>query len=602
MRANLRWPLLVAITDQLAALTATIWCLGFVRDWLFSSVDPYPYSRSLILTVVGFTPLAAMGLQGNPTASDRGRRPRLNGSLLLGGAGLAAAAATLLVRLLSGGGTPPGVGHDVIALGTGIGSADVGTSPLRVLELEYGSLGGWSTALPLACSLFLCIMVVSRGDCARIGAILGAAGWTATVALSTVIGDAMPLGASLSAALCMAGFRRAYGPQAPASRSGSGARLRAALRTGVVGVGVAAALVGGAQVALGGLVARRLAAAGRAVPLNRVSAAMLETTVATEDRTFFQNPGFDPVAMHSALRRDVREGYIVAGGSGITQQLAKILFLSPERTFVRKAAEFAFALELERSLGKRDILALYLSHVDYGLGRRGVVRAAQGYFHTTPDRLTLAEAALLAAYARRPPTTDAEAAAFLPTRATPLARLRTMGSARFGPREIDAAGTVPLDHLIYPYRAAYDRGATASLPASAAGISLCSWLAPSHPDAVPWAAPRLRQAYLAALPALHRLGVRGIEHVGLFADRPARSNAALPSAHAYGLALDIRAFRLGDGRAVAVADHRRRSVARLLLPLVSELRRRFDVVVDWQDDPLRHDTHVHVEMRKEARP
>ncbi|MGZ8407990.1 MAG: transglycosylase domain-containing protein, partial [Caulobacteraceae bacterium] len=124
--------------------------------------------------------------------------------------------------------------------------------------------------------------------------------------------------------------------------------------------------------------------------------------IAIEDRRFYHHPGFDPIGMTRAMVRNLRAGHIVQGGSTLTQQLAKNLFLTPAQTPRRKIQELMLALWLEAKFSKKQILELYLNRVYFGAGAYGVDAAAQRSFHKPASRLTLGEAALLAGMLKAP--------------------------------------------------------------------------------------------------------------------------------------------------------------------------------------------------------
>ncbi len=136
------------------------------------------------------------------------------------------------------------------------------------------------------------------------------------------------------------------------------------------------------------------------VPYDRISPWLKRSAVASEDATFLTNDGVDWTAIEQAWqknhsRRDERMHRII-GGSTITQQLAKNLFLSPQRSYVRKAQELIIAYMLEGILGKRRILEIYLNSVEWGEGIYGAEAAAQHYFHVSAARLSPWQAARLA--------------------------------------------------------------------------------------------------------------------------------------------------------------------------------------------------------------
>ncbi|AZG15295.1 MULTISPECIES: monofunctional biosynthetic peptidoglycan transglycosylase [Cupriavidus] len=119
--------------------------------------------------------------------------------------------------------------------------------------------------------------------------------------------------------------------------------------------------------------------------------------IASEDADFVNHPGYELDAMLDAWERNKKRGHIVRGGSTITQQLAKNLFLSSEQYYVRKGQELAITWMLEFWLDKQRIFEIYLNSVEWGEGVFGVEAAAQHYFHTSASRLTVGQAARLAA-------------------------------------------------------------------------------------------------------------------------------------------------------------------------------------------------------------
>lgn len=118
--------------------------------------------------------------------------------------------------------------------------------------------------------------------------------------------------------------------------------------------------------------------------------------IAIEDRRFYHHPGFDPIGMSRAMAANMRAGRVVQGGSTLTQQLAKNLFLSGSRSYIRKGQELIIAFMLESVMSKERILELYLNVVEYGRGIFGAEAAARHYFNTTAARLGSAQAARLA--------------------------------------------------------------------------------------------------------------------------------------------------------------------------------------------------------------
>jgi monofunctional biosynthetic peptidoglycan transglycosylase len=135
----------------------------------------------------------------------------------------------------------------------------------------------------------------------------------------------------------------------------------------------------------------------RPVPLSRISPNMQRAAIVAEDARFWQHEGVDWEAAREALEKNFEKGRIKAGGSTITQQLAKNLYLSPSRTPWRKLRELAITARLERQLSKRRILELYLNVAEFGQRTWGVEAAARRYFGKSAAELTREEAATLAA-------------------------------------------------------------------------------------------------------------------------------------------------------------------------------------------------------------
>jgi penicillin-binding protein 1A len=141
---------------------------------------------------------------------------------------------------------------------------------------------------------------------------------------------------------------------------------------------------------------------GAAVPLRELPDYVPKAFIAIEDRRFYSHHGIDPLGIVRAAAADVLRRGASQGGSTITQQLAKNLFLTQERTISRKAQEVVLALWLEHKFSKAQILELYLNRVYFGSGAYGVEAAAQRYFGKSARQLTLAEAALLAGLVQAP--------------------------------------------------------------------------------------------------------------------------------------------------------------------------------------------------------
>ncbi len=138
------------------------------------------------------------------------------------------------------------------------------------------------------------------------------------------------------------------------------------------------------------------------MPLIMLPRHVIDAVVATEDRRFFSHWGFDPAGLLRATFANMRAGRFVQGGSTLTQQLAKNLFLSRERTIRRKLEELALATWLEVRLTKEDILELYLNRVYFGGGAYGIEAAAQRYYDKSARSLSIAEAAVIAGLLKAP--------------------------------------------------------------------------------------------------------------------------------------------------------------------------------------------------------
>jgi penicillin-binding protein 1A len=138
------------------------------------------------------------------------------------------------------------------------------------------------------------------------------------------------------------------------------------------------------------------------VPLEALPAHVVKAFLAAEDENFYEHGGIDLGALLRAASANLRGGRVVQGGSTITQQLVKTLFLGPERTLWRKAREAGLALQLEARLSKDEILEIYLNQIYLGSGAYGVAAAARTYFDRDVADLTLGEGALLAGLPKAP--------------------------------------------------------------------------------------------------------------------------------------------------------------------------------------------------------
>ncbi len=142
------------------------------------------------------------------------------------------------------------------------------------------------------------------------------------------------------------------------------------------------------------------------VPLVRISPHLQKAVIVSEDASFYQHHGFDWEGLLEALMHNWEQGKLRRGGSTITQQLAKNLYLSSEKNLLRKAREALIAWEIERRLPKNRILELYLNVAEWGDGVFGAEAAARHHFDKSAAELTEEEAALLAALLPSPRRND----------------------------------------------------------------------------------------------------------------------------------------------------------------------------------------------------
>ena len=141
---------------------------------------------------------------------------------------------------------------------------------------------------------------------------------------------------------------------------------------------------------------------GSEVDFYELPSNLINAVIATEDRRFFNHHGIDIFGVIRAAYENNKAGHIVQGGSTITQQLAKLLFLNPERNFKRKIQEVLLALQLERKFTKEQILTCYLNRAYFGAGNYGVGNAAKFYFGKNVAEINLKESALLAGLLKAP--------------------------------------------------------------------------------------------------------------------------------------------------------------------------------------------------------
>lgn len=164
------------------------------------------------------------------------------------------------------------------------------------------------------------------------------------------------------------------------------------------------------------------------VPYDRISNHLKRAIIAAEDANFSEHDGVDWEALQKAYEKNTRKGRVVAGGSTITQQLAKNLFLSGERSYLRKAQEVAITYMLEAMMDKERIFEIYLNVVEWGVGVFGAEAAARHYFGTSAAALSPSQAARLAVMLPRPRWYDKNRGSAYLQRRTDLI-LRRMGGA-----------------------------------------------------------------------------------------------------------------------------------------------------------------------------
>lgn len=334
-------------------------------------------------------------------------------------------------------------------------------------------------------------------------------------------------------------------------------------------------------------------------PIRSVSCsrAFLDATVAMEDGHFYRHRGLDLEAIHRALRRNVQARRVVQGGSTITQQVAKNAFLGPERTMRRKILEAILALALERRLTKRQILSLYVSSVDYGLGCRGIEQAAHLYFGKRPELLDLADSAVLVGLVPSPPQQFLTAEAINEGRRRALGRIAHFFPDRYTSETLQEAAMRPIEGWVRPYVTARDRGATADLPAVISGVSFCPYFDPATARPLHHLNPEFaRRVERFARDARSQTGLRRIVHLGAYVDRLERGSSEKLSSHALGRALDMKAF-VFDGGQVIEARPNADPVAAAKLDQVRRLaQKHFPRVLWWGNEPIRHQDHFHVEL------
>ena len=138
------------------------------------------------------------------------------------------------------------------------------------------------------------------------------------------------------------------------------------------------------------------------VPMNKIPKLLIQATLAVEDSNFYNHFGIDPKAIFRAMITNIKAGRVVEGGSTITQQLSKTMFLTPQKKLERKIREAILSIRLEQVFSKEEILEMYLNQIYYGHGSYGVEAASRHYFGKSAKQLSIEECAIIAALPKAP--------------------------------------------------------------------------------------------------------------------------------------------------------------------------------------------------------
>jgi len=138
------------------------------------------------------------------------------------------------------------------------------------------------------------------------------------------------------------------------------------------------------------------------IKISDISSDFLNAIVSIEDHRFYEHNGLDFVGIIRATINNIKEGKIVQGGSTITQQLVKNIYLDEDKNYSRKVAEVFLVNKIEKNYSKQDILEIYVNIIDYGNGYTGIKDASEGYFNTNPSDLNYEEATILAGIPQYP--------------------------------------------------------------------------------------------------------------------------------------------------------------------------------------------------------
>jgi monofunctional biosynthetic peptidoglycan transglycosylase len=201
----------------------------------------------------------------------------------------------------------------------------------------------------------------------------------------------------------------------------------------------------------------------RWVPYSRISAHLKKAVIVTEDSAFWQHGGIDYEQLRDAVETNWERGEFARGASTITQQLAKNLYLTPDKNPLRKVKELLITRRLEVELSKQRILEIYLNVIEWGDGVWGAEAAARHYFHTSAAQLTASQSALLAAAIANPHVMDpGHPSARLRRRQQMI--LRRMGAVTPPAAVPEPEPAAPLPEALPPVPGLPDLGAPSGLP------------------------------------------------------------------------------------------------------------------------------------------
>lgn len=186
------------------------------------------------------------------------------------------------------------------------------------------------------------------------------------------------------------------------------------------------------------------------ISLDQVSPRLIDAILAQEDRNFFSHSGVDPVSIGRALWTDLRHKKVAQGGSTITQQYVKNVYLNDDRTLMRKLREAALAVKLERTLSKDEILERYLNTIYFGRGAYGVEAASRSYFGKPAAELNLSESAFFAGLIRAPETGEPTRFPEEADRRRHNALVRLLNDGVINQAEMDAAEVQSTAEMVLP--------------------------------------------------------------------------------------------------------------------------------------------------------